>query len=113
MTEKIMLERRSTDTVNLNAETLQKISEQMAAAVADGIKAAITEDTAQAFWSAGLAVLQKSATQHAGRFVVGGLLAMLRKIGTFLVLGGIFYTVGGWAGLALLFNGIFGNGGGQ
>ena len=83
--------------VRLTDETIAYLEERIAAAVGNGIKTAITEETAVAFWSAGLAALQKQATQHAGRFVLGGLWGLARKASLFFMLGGIVYAVGGWA----------------
>lgn len=94
--------------VRLTDETIAYLEERIAAAVGNGIKAVITEDTAVAFWSAGLAALQKQATQHAGRFVLGGIWGLLRKASLFFMLGGIVYAVGGWAALAALAKTIFG-----
>ena len=94
--------------VRLTDETIAYLEERIAAAVGNGIKTAITEDTAVAFWSAGLAALQKQATQHAGRFVLGGIWGLLRKASLFFILGGIVYAVGGWAALAALAKTIFG-----
>lgn len=94
--------------VRLTDETIAHLEERIVAAVGDGIKTAITEDTAVAFWSAGLAALQKQATQHAGRFVLGGIWGLLRKASLFFMLGGIVYAVGGWAALAALAKTIFG-----
>lgn len=94
--------------VRLTDETIAYLEERIAAAVGNGIKTAITEDTAVAFWSAGLAALQKQATQHAGRFVLGGIWGLLRKASLFFMLGGVVYAVGGWAALAALAKTIFG-----
>ena len=94
--------------VRLTDETIAYLEERIAAAVGNGIKTAITEDTAVAFWSAGLAALQKQATQHAGRFVLGGIWGLLRKASLFFMLGGVVYAVGGWAALASLAKTIFG-----
>ena len=94
--------------VRLTDETIAYLEERIAAAVGNGIKTAITEDTAVAFWSAGLAALQKQATQHAGRFVLGGIWGLLRKASLFFMLGGIVYAGGGWAALAALAKTIFG-----
>ena len=94
--------------VRLTDETIAYLEERIAAAVGNGIKTAITEETAVAFWSAGLAALQKQATQHAGRFVLGGIWGLLRKASLFFLLGGIVYAVGGWAALAALAKTIFG-----
>ena len=93
--------------VRLTDETIAYLEERIAAAVGNGIKTAITEDTAVAFWSAGLAALQKQATQHAGRFVLGGIWGLLRKASRFFRLGGVGYAVGGWAALAALANTFF------
>ena len=94
--------------VRLTDETIAYLEERIAAAVGNGIKTAITEETAVAFWSAGLAALQKQATQHAGRFVLGGLWGLARKASLFFMLGGIVYALGGWAALAALAKTIFG-----
>ena len=94
--------------VSLTESALQEISERVATAVREGIKGAMTEETAAAFWAAGLAVLQKQATQHAGRFVLGGLWGMARQASLFFMLGGIVYALGGWAALAALAKTIFG-----
>ena len=100
--------RKTVAEVRLTDETIAHLEERIVAAVGDSIKAAITEDTAVAFWSAGLAALQKQATQHAGRFVLGGIWGLLRKASLFFMLGGIVYAVGGWAALAALAKTIFG-----
>lgn len=93
--------------VRLTDETVIYLEERIAAAVGHGIKSAITEETAVAFWSAGLSALQKQATQHAGRFVLGGIWGLARKAGLFFMLGGIVYALGGWAALAALAKTIF------
>ena len=103
-------DRRATE-VRLTDETIQYLEDRIASAVGTGIKAAMTEDTAAAFWAAGLSVLQKQATQHAGRFVLGGLVGVVRKLGLFLTLGGIVYAMGGWSALAALFKVLFQSGG--
>lgn len=110
MTEAREHERRATE-VRLTEETIEYLEERIASAVGAGLKNAMTEDTAAAFWAAGLSVLQKQAAQHAGRFVLGGLLGLVRKLGLFLTLGGIVYAVGGWAALAALFKILFQSGG--
>lgn len=97
--------------VRLTDETIAYLEQRIAAAVGTGLKSAVTEETAAAFWAAGLSVLQKQATQHAGRFVLGGLLGVVRKLGLFLTLGGIVYALGGWSALAALFKVLFQGGG--
>ena len=93
--------------VRLTDETIAYLEEKMAKAVADGIAAAINEKTAEAFWSAGLTVFQRQAQQHAGRFVIGGLWGLTRKLGLFLMLGGVVYAIGGWSALAGLAKTLF------
>lgn len=103
--------RRGPAEVRLTDETIAYMEERIAAAVGSGIKSAMTEDTAAAFWAAGLSVLQKQATQHAGRFVLWRLVGVVRKLSLFLTLGGIVYALGGWSALAALFKGLFQGGG--
>lgn len=108
MTEPAAERRKPVAEVRLTDETIAYLEVRIAAAVGHGIKTAITEETAVAFWSAGLAALQKQATEHAGRFVLGGIWGLARKASLFFLLGGIVYAVGGWAALAALAKTIFG-----
>ncbi len=94
--------------VRLTDETIEYLETRIASAVSNGVKTAITEETATAFWAAGLTALQKQATEHAGRFVIGGLWGLLRRASLFLMLGGIVYALGGWTALAALFKAVFG-----
>jgi len=96
--------------VRLTEDTGKWLEEKMAAAVREGIKGAMTDETAAAFWAAVLAVLEKQATQNAGRFVLGGLWGLARKASLFLALGGIVYAIGGWDALATLFKALFTSG---
>lgn len=97
--------------VTLTPETIALMEQRMAAAVEAGIKGAMTaEDTAAAFWGAGLKVLQKQASEHTGRFVLGGLMGLVKKVSTFLLLGGMVYALGGWTALAKLWQVFFGDG---
>lgn len=97
--------------VTLTPETITLMEQRMAAAVQAGIKRALNEpDTVAQFWAAGLHVLQRQATQHTGRFVIGGLVGLVQKVGMFLVLGGMVYAVGGWSALAKLWQVFFGGG---
>lgn len=108
-------DRRSPAEVRLTQETIDYMTElvQQAVrqAVSEGIKGAITEDTAARFWSAGMQALQRQATHRAGRMVLGGLAGMLSRGAMFLLLGGIVYAVGGWALLAKLAKALFSAGG--
>lgn len=69
-----------------------------------------TEDAAKRFWMAGFNVLQEQAQNHAGRFVLGSLGAMFRKVTIFVLIGGLVYAVGGWSALAGLFKTLFTSG---
>lgn len=93
--------------VRLTDETIDYIEQRVQAAVAKAIQNAMTEDTAAAFWSAGVNVLQRQATQHAGRIALGGIKAVLSKGALFLLLGGVVYAIGGWQALAKLAKVLF------
>ncbi len=95
------------DEVRLTNETLLHLETRIAAAVRTGISEAMNEDNAEKFWTAGAKVFRKQATEHTGKFVIGGLMGILRKFGLFLVLGGIVYAFGGWGALATLFKTLF------
>ena len=96
--------------VRLTRETVDYIEGRMAEAVRAGITAAMNETNAEAFWAAGLSVLQKRANEHAGRFVIGSLWELARKAAAFVLLGGIVYAVGGWQALAGLAKLLVGKG---
>ena len=96
--------------VRLTKETIDYLDQRIKEAVQGGISSAITEETAKLFWAAGLNVLQEQASTHAGRFVIGGLWGLIRKLSMFLLLGGIVYAIGGWAALIKLWNILFTSG---
>lgn len=105
------VERRSQPPVQevlLRTETIDHLDAKIAQAVRDGIKGAMNEETAAAFWSAGLTLLRKQATERAGQAVIGGLWSLMQRIMLFLFLGGLVYSVGGWSALANLFKAVFG-----
>lgn len=99
-------ERRAAE-VRLSEDTVRYLEARMTASVAKGMCDAMTEEAAAAFWRAGLSVLQKSASDHAGRFVIGSLWGLARKLATFMMLGGLVYAVGGWSALATIAKTIF------
>lgn len=101
------------DEVRLKEETLQHMQSLMREAVRQGVQDLVTERTIEQFWAGGLNMLQKQATQHAGRFVLGGLWGLARKASLFILLGGMVYAVGGWTALAALFKTVFYGGGGS
>ncbi len=82
--------------VRLSEKTLNEIETRMAKAVGEGIKYAMTEENARAFWIAAMAGLQKSATENTGRFVLGGIKALIRKMFLLLLVLGMAYAAGGW-----------------
>lgn len=87
------------------------MKELMRDAVREGVRELVTEDNMHRFWGAGVTMLQAQATQHAGRFVLGGLLGLARKAALFLLLGGLVYAFGGWSALAALVKALFTSGG--
>lgn len=96
--------------VRLTKEAIDYLDKHIEVAVQSGIRSAMTEETAKRFWSAGLSVLQDQASTHAGRFVLGGLWGLVRKVSMFLMLGSIVYAIGGWAALLKLWHVIFPSG---
>lgn len=89
--------------VRLRTETIDHLEAKIAQAVRDGIKGAMNEETAAAFWGAGLMLLRKQATERAGQAVIGGLWALCTRAVMFFFLGGLVYSVGGWSALAEFF----------
>lgn len=100
-------QKQEPETVRLTDTTLAHLEDLMSNAVQKGIRESMNEDAAERFWSAGLVVLQRQATDHAGRFVIGGLWGLMRRASMFVVLGGVVYAIGGWSALAGLFKTIF------
>ena len=99
-------ERRAAE-VRLSEDTVRYLESRMTESVAKVMRDAMTEEAAAAFWMVGLNVLQKSASDHAGRLVIGGLWGLARKLATFMMLGGIVYAVGGWSALDTIAKAIF------
>lgn len=86
--------------VRLTQETIDYLNEQIRVAVRDGIKSAVSKETAREFWSAGIEMAHEHAAQRTGRLVLGGLKALLIRSLMFLFLGSIFYAIGGWGMVA-------------
>lgn len=97
--------------VRLTAETIDYLDRRVASAVQEGIKAAMTGESAKAFWGAGFELLQEQASAQAGRWVIGGLGALVRRVSTFVVLGLLVYSIGGWSALTKLWNAVMASGG--
>lgn len=94
--------------VRLTDETLTYMEKLMQKAVQDGLTKAMTEQNAEAFWTAGFKVLQEQAARHTGRFVLGGMVGLFRKLLVFAFLGSIVYMIGGWTLLAKFWQSLFG-----
>lgn len=94
--------------VRLTDETIAYMEKIMEKAVQSGLSKAMTNENAEAFWAAGFKVLQQQAAQHTGRFVLGGLAGLARKVLVFAFLGSIVYMIGGWSLLAKFWQSMFG-----
>ena len=92
-------------------EDEEKMKTAIKEAVREGIRESVTPELAEQFWGAGLDMLQKQATEHAGRFVIGGIMGLTKKLALFLLLGSMIYAIGGWSALANLFKVLFHQGG--
>ena len=70
-------------------------------AMAEAIKEAMRDKEAvSAFWSSAADVLMQYGQQQTGKLVIGGIKGVLSRLGLFLVLGLLVYSVGGWGALA-------------
>ena len=92
--------------VRLTDETIDYLEQRLAGAMVKAMRESMTEEVAREFWGAGVKVLREQATEHTGRFVLGGLSGLARRVGTFLLLGGVVYAIGGWAALAKLWQAL-------
>ncbi len=84
--------RRKSAEVRLTQETIDYMTLLFQQAVAEGIKSAVTEDMAARVIAAGLTALQRQATEHAGRVVMGGIVGLARIQRVFVQL----QAFGGW-----------------
>lgn len=91
------------------AELREHTKQAVREGIIEGIKAAINDDSiVEAYWSQGLKVAKKQATQQAGSILVDGLGAFFKRAFQFAILGMLVYAVGGWTALAGLFKLLFG-----
>lgn len=70
------------------------LRDEMRIAVSEGIAEVLTSEEV---WAKVFAVLQKQASERTGRWLLGGLAAMLRKamwVGVFVL---VAYSIGGWS----------------
>jgi len=87
----------TTPHVRLAPETIEYVQKLMREAVATGIDEAMTVERARAFWAVGLDMLQQQARISAGRFVLDGIWAVLRKGFWVVIFLGAVYALGGWS----------------
>jgi hypothetical protein len=96
-------EQTDAEGMHLSDASLQKLQTIMEKSVADGLTKALNAQTAEMFWSAGFNMLQRQATEKTGKWLVIGISAVLKRVATFLLLGGLIYWIGGWSALATFF----------
>jgi hypothetical protein len=82
--------------VRLAPETIEYLDRVMQEAVAKGIEEAMTVERAKAFWAVGLEMLQQQARISAGRFVIDGIWAVLKRGFWVAIFLGAVYALGGW-----------------
>lgn len=83
--------------VRLADETIQLLRSEVKNAVAAGIDEAMTAERARAFWAVGVEMLQQQARISAGRFVIDGIWAVLKRGFWVLIFLGAVYALGGWS----------------
>lgn len=79
-------------------------------AVAEGMREVLTDDEVlNKFLTALVKQLQSAATKNTGKFVLGSVRAVIARGSTFLLLGMLVYSVGGWSAVAKLWHSMFSN----
>lgn len=79
------------------AELEQVTQKAVASGIREGLRSVIKDDEyMEAFWNQGVKMAKQQATLKAGTLLVDGLWGLFKKAGTFLLLGLILYSVGGW-----------------
>lgn len=82
------------------------IRDEMRTAVAEGISTALTDEQ---IWRTIVAAIQEAAIERTGKFVLGGLSTVLKKLG-WLILGLLaLYAIGGFAALKAAWVALFRN----
>jgi hypothetical protein len=76
-------------------------------AVAEGIKAAMTDDAAELFWNKGIEVLHRQAKLRAGTFLLDGFLAAGKKAFWICVFLAAVYWFGGWTMVKTMWVALF------
>lgn len=80
--------------------------QDVAAAVRDGITAALADP---ATWAAAAGGVRASTERHAGQWMVGAVWSLMRKIAFFLLAGMLVYSVGGWSAVSATWHAIWGS----
>lgn len=76
------------------------LEDRMRIAVAEGIKEAMTKDTAAEFAKVFLETVRSQATTSVDLWAGGIVRSVLKRFLVFLLAGSIVYSVGGWTALA-------------
>jgi hypothetical protein len=71
-----------------------ELRDELRIAVAEGMQAVLTNDEV---WAKVFSVLQRQATERTGRFVLGGITAVFRKLLWIGLFAAFVYSAGGWA----------------
>ncbi len=96
--------------------TLHGVVDDHAAAVKGKTKEALSEaireamrdkDACAVFWGSAGDALMNYGQQQTGKLVIGGIKGVVSRLGMFMVLGLIVYSVGGWAALAAVWKAIW------
>lgn len=80
--------------------------QQLTTAVRDGITAALSDP---ATWAAAVSGMRASTEEHAGKWMVGAVWAVIRKLALFTMAGLVVYSIGGWSALSALWKTIWGS----
>ena len=104
-----MSDKNEASEVRLQDETILYLREQIREAVGEGIRSALTTEAAEAFWGAGLALLHRQAREHTGRFVLGGLFSLVKRLWMVIAIFGLIYATGGWPAVVGLVKSVFSN----
>lgn len=93
--------------VHADAERTKQVVRE---AVAEGIRDVLKDKEAiDTFWRGALDHLQQTATKNTGKFVLGSARALVARGTTFLLLGMLVYSIGGWTAVAKLWQSMFSN----
>lgn len=82
--------------IRLHADDRELLRSEMKAAVAEGLREAMTKEAAKDFWNVGVEVLQEQATVQTGRFILSGLKTVGKRVLWLTIFLTAMYTLGGW-----------------